>query len=285
MTILQYGSLARDTCGIMFRELALTGGSMVKPPDIRKELAELDRATWHLWIVTLTISISLAAGIVVTVVPVLEEGIIQIGTRHIEMLPQLLVGLLTLILLTATYVVIRQRDLNRMRDFILATHPGSLQLSGRQSRDRLTGVFDRKGLPDILDLESSRADRYDSAFSVVHCDIRHFHTLNEREGNFAGDQVLQEVARILRATVRKADIVVRYESDEFLCVLPATDSPGGEVFLRRAEGALRSSSRLRELTLDFGLATYSPETNLDVLLVDAEKDMERRRAGAPHGTN
>lgn len=258
---------------------------MAGTPDIGRELAELDKATWRLWIVILTISASLAAGIVISALPTIKEGIIQIGTRHIAMLPQLLAGLVTLTLLAATYVVVKQRDLNRMRDFILATHRGSLHFTGALSKDGLTGAFDRKGLPEILDLEASKADLCGSPFSIVHCDIRHFRKLNAQEGNLAGDRALQEVATILQATVRKADIVVRYGSDEFLCILPATGSPGGEAFMGRVEGALRSAGRIRELTIDFGLATYSPKTDLDVLLVQAEKGTERKRAGAPVGTN
>jgi diguanylate cyclase (GGDEF)-like protein len=199
------------------------------------------------------------------------------------MLPQLLVGLLTLILLAAAYMVLKQRQLNRMRDFILATHRGAIQLPAMQFQDKLTGLIDRRGLVEILELEASRAGRYGSPFSIVHCDIRHFHKINEREGNLAGDQVLQEVARILRVTVRKTDIVVRYGGDEFLCVLPATDPRGGEIFIHRAGERLKSSARLQGLTVDMGMAMHRPETNLDALLAEAEKDTERKRAGAPQG--
>lgn len=254
---------------------------MSEPREVPRELAELDRSAWHLWLLSLAISTSLAVGIVLQAIPTLKQSIIQIGTRHIEMLPQLLVGFPTLVILTLVYIVIRQRELNRMRDFILSAHSETPHLPAVRSQDALTGVFDRRGLSDILELEALRACRHHSPFSVVLCDIQHFRNFNEQEGNLAGDQVLQELAGILRATVRKTtDIVVRYGPDEFLCVLPAADSQGGEIFLRRAEKAAASSRRLRNLTLDLGVATYRAGVELDTLLTEAEKDLDRKRTAS-----
>ncbi len=261
---------------------------MSQPRTIPQDIAELDRSAWHLWLLSLTISASLALGIVLQAMPTLKESIIQIGTRNIEMLPQLLVGLLVLVSLTFVYIVLRQRELNRMRDFIISAHRETLHSSAVGPQDALTGVFDRRGLPHILELEAARARRYQSTFSVVLCDIRHFRKVNEQEGNLAADQLLQELAGILRATTRKTDIVVRYGPDEFLCVLPAADPCGGEIFLRRVEKAAASSPRLRNLTLDQGIASYRAGVELDTMLTEAEQDLGKKRtargteAGRPH---
>ena len=85
---------------------------------------------------------------------------------------------------------------------------------------------------------------------------------------------------MLRATTRKTDIVVRYCPDEFLCVLPAADPRGGEIFLRRVETAAASSPRLRHWTLDQGIASYRAGVELDTLLTEAEQDLDRKRTAS-----
>ncbi|MCJ7504676.1 MAG: hypothetical protein MUP80_16700, partial [Acidobacteriia bacterium] len=74
------------------------------------------------------------------------------------------------------------------------------------------------------------------------------------------------------------DIILRYEADRFLCFLPGTEPPGGEVFGRRVLSACQRSSRLRGLTLDIGLAVYRPRGDPEQVLADAEEALTACRA-------
>jgi diguanylate cyclase (GGDEF)-like protein len=88
--------------------------------------------------------------------------------------------------------------------------------------DGLTGLFNSRHFYKNLDLEISRTKRYGSSFSLMLFDIDNFKKLNDTYGHQAGDEVLQELARILTSVSRETDIVVRYGGEEFVIILPNT---------------------------------------------------------------
>lgn len=92
-------------------------------------------------------------------------------------------------------------------------------------RDPLTGLFNRRYLGAQMahvaaDLQSGILS--DCAVLVI--DLDHFKTVNDRFGHNAGDDVLTEVARRMRAALRNTDILARYGGEEFVVVMPGADS-------------------------------------------------------------
>lgn len=129
--------------------------------------------------------------------------------------------------------------------------------------DPLTGVFNRRHLHSQLEIELSRAERSGEEVTVIMIDLDHFKHLNDTCGHTVGDEVLREVARLLRNQVRRMDTVARFGGEEFAIVLPR---------LRRAE-AVEVAEKLRlavrdhdfdggrsqpsgRVTLSLGTATY-----------------------------
>lgn len=90
--------------------------------------------------------------------------------------------------------------------------------------DALTGLVNRRGLHDALDLEVRRAARTSSSFGVLAFDLVDFKHFNERHGYETGDDALRTFARALRAEARSTDTVGRWGGDEFAIVALA-DSP------------------------------------------------------------
>lgn len=240
----------------------------------RKQLAEIERRSWQLWGFALLVMISLAFGIMLLVYPMVA-GYVQsfkFGRRN---LPQLVYGMLTLVILSGIYIVLKQRELNALRNFIVASYASAALFKENYPHDSLTGVLDRSALPDLLKNESTRADRSRSPFCVVIFDISGFRRINEREGNLVGDLVLKEFALTLKRTIRQSDSVLRYGPDEFLCLLAGTPRAGGDVFVRRVEKGCEHVARLQGLTFTAGLSARQPALDPEEVVTQAEDDLRK----------
>ncbi|QBE66142.1 PAS domain S-box protein [Pseudoduganella lutea] len=85
--------------------------------------------------------------------------------------------------------------------------------------DPLTGLLNRRALEELLPQAQARSQRHGLAFAVLFIDLDGFKAVNDRHGHDAGDALLVEVGRRLRASVRQNDSVVRLAGDEFIVVL------------------------------------------------------------------
>ena len=106
------------------------------------------------------------------------------------------------------------------------------QLKDKAARDSLTGLYNHGMLKDLLQKEYQRRKRSGKPLCFLMIDIDHFKNINDNYGHAVGDQVLQEVGRILGSCVRAGDIVARYGGEEF-AILVDSDQP--EVSLSLAE--------------------------------------------------
>jgi diguanylate cyclase (GGDEF)-like protein len=85
----------------------------------------------------------------------------------------------------------------------------TLRLEQLSVGDELTGLTNRRGLITAGAELLERADQQGSVVQVLFVDVRALADLNERLGHEAGDAALQAVARALRVTFRRADVVAR----------------------------------------------------------------------------
>jgi two-component system cell cycle response regulator len=96
------------------------------------------------------------------------------------------------------------------------------QLREQSIRDGLTGLYNRRALHERgLELYA-QAERYHQPLCVMICDIDHFKRINDTFSHAVGDQVIKEVARLLKEHTRVSDVVARYGGEEFVVLLPNT---------------------------------------------------------------
>lgn len=119
-----------------------------------------------------------------------------------------------------------------------------VMLRSQAMRDPLTGLFNRRYLADLLELELRRAQRTNMTVGLVMLDIDHFKRINDTFGHPAGDMVLRAFANLLKTKCRSGDIVSRFGGEEFVVVMPAASL---EDATRRAE-TLRQGAGQMELT-------------------------------------
>jgi diguanylate cyclase (GGDEF)-like protein len=136
----------------------------------------------------------------------------------------------------------------------------SLRLSNRVNRrlsvtDPLTTAHNRRYLMKYLPRELARAQRYNHPLSLLSCDIDGFKQVNDRLGHAAGDQVLQEFVRRAAGCIRdKSDWLARSGGDEFIVVMPETDTKGATCVARK----------LRKVLLDPPLTVHGQALNVTV---------------------
>ncbi|GAB5413203.1 MAG: hypothetical protein Cons2KO_08060 [Congregibacter sp.] len=101
-------------------------------------------------------------------------------------------------------------------------------------KDALTGVYNRAGYEERTTELYARWKRSGAPLSLVFVDCNKFKQINDQYGHAAGDLVLVKVADVLQKRARASDVVCRFGGDEFVILLPDTESKGAEVFAKSA---------------------------------------------------
>jgi diguanylate cyclase (GGDEF)-like protein len=110
----------------------------------------------------------------------------------------------------------------------------SHRLEEQATTDGLTGLFNHRYFYERLNAEIARARRYELQLSLLMLDLDDFKHFNDLFGHQAGDRVLAEVGRIMRAQLRNGiDVPCRYGGEEFAVILPHTPAPGAAAVGRR----------------------------------------------------
>ena len=150
--------------------------------------------------------------------------------------------------------------------------------------DDLTGLANMRAFISILDRELERSRRFETPLGLVMMDIDDFKQVNDSYGHQQGDEVLAQVAGVLRGISRDLDAPARYGGEELAVVLPQTDAEGAALLAERMREAVEALQvpRVRGggslgVTASFGVASV-PETAADRETLIAAADTALYRA-------
>ncbi len=144
--------------------------------------------------------------------------------------------------------------------------------------DKLTGLYNRAYFEEELDrLNTARQ----MPLSIIIGDVNGLKLVNDAFGHQAGDQFLREIAKILSACCRKEDVIARWGGDEFVILLPKTESRVAEEVCERIKGACRTSDLCPiRPSIALGSATkVDVSEESEGLLRRAEERMYRAKLG------
>ena len=160
--------------------------------------------------------------------------------------------------------------------------------------DPMTGLPNARSLQMHFDKEVNRASRTEGSFQLLVLDLDGFKLVNDTHGHSVGDKMLKEIGAIMKAQLREYDFLARYGGDEFVAIVPDTDSTDVMELARRIEEAVNNfslvveDSGIAKVGVSVGTACYPIHGEaFDQIIVSADKAMyltkgfHRKRAANP----
>ncbi|HEX2953650.1 MAG TPA: GGDEF domain-containing protein [Bacillota bacterium] len=133
--------------------------------------------------------------------------------------------------------------------------------------DPLTGLLNRSGFNGMARKRLERAMRESHCFGLLYLDVDNFKLINDRFGHLLGDDVLKEIAQLLRTAIRGQDNACRLGGDEFAIIADA-DEEQLNLISERIERSFLQRFRLRPTTrilgISIGMAVWHPGDPLHI---------------------
>ncbi|MCX7761068.1 MAG: GGDEF domain-containing protein [Hydrogenothermaceae bacterium] len=140
--------------------------------------------------------------------------------------------------------------------------------------DNLTESYNKNVFNLIFFQEVKRAQRYEFPLSIMMIDIDNFKKINDTYGHLVGDEVLKELSRVIRKSIRKTDYLFRFGGEEFLILLPHTSIENafkvGEKIRKKVEETIFSNEHLK-ITVSCGLSEVKNFDNTYLDIEEADK--------------
>lgn len=157
------------------------------------------------------------------------------------------------------------------------------KLAAQARRDALTGLPNRLAANEFIGHEFHNLKRSLEPYSVLMIDIDHFKNVNDTYGHAVGDQVLQQVSRILAQSVRENDLVARMGGEEFMAVLPHTSLHDALKVAEKVRTQVASAQfdLVGRVTISAGVAiAQAHHSNADEAIIQADAMLyNAKRAG------
>lgn len=199
--------------------------------------------------------------------------------------PEILFIALLVLIVLALYLVRYESEARKLRLLTLQQALAAQSDHTAKAFDAVTNVFTRNFLQGLLEKEISRSERNGRPLALMMCDLNNFKQVNDRYGHLMGDEILAQVAAILKSCLRGSDHVVRYGGDEFLMILPDTDEPGAAIVRDRIVQRMvewDSANRIGDVPISLSLGVYhhraGQTVDYDLSEVDARMYAEKRGA-------
>jgi diguanylate cyclase (GGDEF)-like protein/PAS domain S-box-containing protein len=183
-------------------------------------------------------------------------------------------------------MVFTMRNISKRKAVEAELEAANGELSRLATTDELTGINNRRELNRLLDLETKRGKREQTALSVLLIDVDHFKIFNDTYGHLEGDRCLTEIASAISGSIRRpADVCARYGGEEFAVILPNTDRDGARdraEIIRQAVMSLNlvhSGNQSGYVTISVGVATTHGDLGQAELLKRADDALYAAKAG------
>jgi diguanylate cyclase (GGDEF)-like protein len=250
---------------------------------LKGDLLKVKSETRAIRVLLIFVALTLALGAISMFLP---HGIWHRESLELRIPSQLLFLGMVVAVMVALYLIRYESETRKLRLLALEQALVARAEHAANVMDSLTNVYNRTVLRNLLQKEIARTERASRPLSLMMCDLNNFKRVNDLYGHLRGDEILAQVAGVLKSCVRGSDHVVRYGGDEFLLILPETDEPGAQTVRDRIlqqMADLDQSNRLDHAALSICLGVFQHvrghTVEQDVAEVDARMYAQKR--GAP----
>lgn len=146
--------------------------------------------------------------------------------------------------------------------------------------DALTGIYNRFKMNEEIDMEIKKAKRNKKSFALIMFDIDFFKSINDTYGHDVGDRVLEELADIVRHSIRQTDTFARWGGEEFLILVRNDDAASvfylAEKIRKKVENTLFADKTT--ITISLGISIYTKNKTKQTLLKEADEALYKAKA-------
>lgn len=156
------------------------------------------------------------------------------------------------------------------------------EIRNRISYDQLTGLLTKESLYLALEMELKRCLRYELPLTILMMDLDRFKSVNDTHGHLMGSHVLAGVGRLIRESIRGADVAARYGGEEFVAYLSETGTAGAVQAAERVRRAIEAEEFTLDgttirITISIGISSC-PEDGRDIQSLVGRADRALYRA-------
>jgi len=129
-------------------------------------------------------------------------------------------------------------------------------------RDGMTGLYNRRFLEEFIATIVKQAARDNETYSVMMLDVDFFKMVNDTYGHDIGDKVIIELAKVLRESIREADLAIRYGGEEFVVMLHNATENGALIVANKIHSAFANlkfnvgNGEILQKTISIGIAKF-----------------------------
>jgi diguanylate cyclase (GGDEF)-like protein len=190
-------------------------------------------------------------------------------------------------LLISLVDITERKKTEHEKDMLLEKlHHLNKQLETLAVTDGLTKLYNYRFFMETLNREFSRSRRMSMPLAMLMADIDNFKNFNDTYGHHLGDEILINVANMLKSSRRGSDIVARYGGEEFVLLLPDTRLEQAAIVAEKLRKCVEESSidsRRRKLKITISLGVSAMEKNSlrnpKDLLILADKALYKAKRG------
>ena len=149
----------------------------------------------------------------------------------------------------------------------------NIELEKLATIDKLTGIYNRTKLDELLTNEIDRSFRYKHDFACALIDIDYFKNVNDTFGHLVGDSVLKELTTLVKNIIRRSDYFGRWGGEEFLLILPEIKKDELQTLLEKIKNSI-SEHHIDEVgskTVSIGATLYIHGDSMESVIKRTDK--------------